>query len=481
MAARVAASSAKSSVCLLERGKEWSVGDFPDRIDSYLPQTRSEINPLGLYEALNFSGIAVGKASGLGGCSLVSANVALIPDAAVFEQPSWPVPLKREWLLPYFERARAVLAARPHPHASQLPKHRALGIAAAAIPEALDLAVSFAPEGANGHGVFQRPCIDCGDCMTGCNVGAKNTLPTNYLAIASGAGAEIYTQTAVEWIEKLNEGWRVHGTRYENAIIKHRFQVDARELVLAAGAVNTPEILLRSQRHSLGFSRRLGSGFSGNGDFFGIAHDAEGEVRARGIGRQPGAGPGPTITGAARRNGSGPVGERFLVADSTIPSAFVRAAQFAVSALSDGDAALERTIVFLVMSMDNAQGRVVLDGDRADVVWDEAGKQPSFDRIETELGNMTRRLGARSLGASLLSMLNLRRLITLHPLGGCPMGEDHTVGATDEYGRVFASDGSLHKGLRVVDGSLVPSALAANPMLTICALAERIAEHWNNQ
>ena len=51
------------------------------------------------------------------------------------------------------------------------------------------------------------------------------------------------------------------------------------------------------------------------------------------------------------------------------------------------------------------------------------------------------------------SMFNLRHLITAHPLGGCPMGDDHLQGAVDPFGRVFAGDGSVHQGLYVTDGS----------------------------
>ena len=56
------------------------------------------------------------------------------------------------------------------------------------------------------------------------------------------------------------------------------------------------------------------------------------------------------------------------------------------------------------------------------------------------------------------------------------MGDDYQHGAVDEFGRVFSGDGSVHDGLFVADGSLIPSALGVNPFLTISALSERIAE-----
>jgi cholesterol oxidase len=44
---------------------------------------------------------------------------------------------------------------------------------------------------------MRRQCINCGDCMTGCNVGAENTVYMNYLPLAKMSGAQIFTQTAV--------------------------------------------------------------------------------------------------------------------------------------------------------------------------------------------------------------------------------------------------------------------------------------------
>ena len=70
----------------------------------------------------------------------------------------------------------------------------------------------------------------------------------------------------------------------------------------------------------------------------------------------------------------------------------------------------------------------------------------------------------------------MRPLLTAHPLGGCPIGEDYQHGAVDEFGRVFAGDGAGHEGRFVADGAVVPSALGVNPCLTIAALAERIVE-----
>ena len=354
------------SICLLERGKEWPVGSFPDKLDRFLAENRSSSNPLGLYETLNYRDISVVKGNGLGGTSLLTANVTLIPDPDVFAKSGWPGSLTHDSLQKYFARARKVLDSGPHPRAAQLPKFQALSRAAGAPATPLDIAVNFRIDGVNEHGVPQKPCSDCGDCMTGCNVGAKNTLPMNYLPMASNAGAEIYTQAKVEWIEKRDGGWRVHGTHYSNLVQREKFHVDARNVVVAAGAVNTTEILMRSEHHGLKVSPRLGSSFSGNGDFFAVAYNGDLPVHAAGFGNHPEspgakAAPGPTIVGAVHRNSDRPLAERFVVQDSTFPSAFLGAAQAAFALFRGrdtdvGDESEEKARV-LATSLNGAPGR----------------------------------------------------------------------------------------------------------------------------
>ena len=113
---------------------------------------------------------------------------------------------------------------------------------------------------------------------------------------------------------------------------------------------------------------------------------------------------------------------------------------------------------------------------RVTIAWDDAGRQAVFTRINEELRRHARALGASFIENPLWRFMDARHLITAHPIGGCPVGEDYQMGAVDEFGRVFSGDGAVHDGLFVADGALVPSALGVNPFLTISALAERIAE-----
>src|SRR5438128_505162 len=151
----------KPSICILERGKEWEPGKFPETPGDVLAQTRSDLNPLGLYELLNHPDISVIKASGLGGTSLINANVAIVPDREVFEQFHWPKSITFEELERHYKTAHDALAANPHPRAAELGKVKALDKRAQQLgtrAQALDIVVNFKKEGPNAFGVNQKPC-----------------------------------------------------------------------------------------------------------------------------------------------------------------------------------------------------------------------------------------------------------------------------------------------------------------------------------
>src|SRR5262249_24430312 len=153
---------------------------FPDSLGEAIPQFRSGANPLGLYEILNYRDISVVKGSGLGGTSLINANVAIVPNQEIFERTEWPRSLKYNSLLPYYIKARTVLAAGKHPKGDPnrpdaLAKVKAMHERAREVglrAEPLNIAVNFTIDGQNQYGMNQTKCIDCGDCVSGCNTGA---------------------------------------------------------------------------------------------------------------------------------------------------------------------------------------------------------------------------------------------------------------------------------------------------------------------
>lgn len=516
-AARLATANVtpKPSICILERGKEWQPGDYPELLADVLGATRSDLNPLGLYELLNYQDISVIKGSGLGGTSLINANVAIQPDPDVFNPIEWPSQINRDVLTPYYNRAFQVLAANPHPRALELPKVQALEIRAKQLglqAEALNIVVNFTVDGPNAFGVNQKPCTNCGNCVSGCNVGAKNTVYMNYLPLAARAGATIFTQVKVEWLEKLaTGGWRIHGKRVNDDFSGNEFTLDAREVILSAGSLNSTEILLRSEAKGLKVSPALGTKFSGNGDFFGLAYNGGPETDVLGYAYRdaPKTGdspePGPNIVGVIRYENGAPI----TVEDFSFPRAYIEAskttfgllrgqdtvtgnekAQAARLArdlglnpqLHDPNGAMNHTMLYLVMGQDDARGTIVFDAPWTEpdgfikVSWDKAGQQQLFTRMNAELRRHARALQGSFISNPTWSMFKLGHLITAHPLGGCPMGDDYLQGAADPYGRVFAGDGSVHDGLYVTDGSVIPSALGVNPLLTISAISERFIE-----
>jgi cholesterol oxidase len=519
-AARLASANLtrKPSVCILERGKEWQPGQYPETTADVVGALRSDLNPLGLYEFLNHPDISIIKGSGLGGTSLINANVAIVPDREVFEQFNWPSAITYDGLAPFYQEAHRVLAANPHPDALKLAKVKALDRRAQEIgtsAKALDIVVNFTIDGKNPYGVEQKPCINCGNCVTGCNVGAKNTLYMNYLPMARNAGATILTQNKVEWIEKLASGWRIHGKHVDDNGRGSSFTLDANQVVLSAGSLNSTEILLRSEMHGLSVSPVLGTKFSGNGDFFGLAYNGEFETDVLGyrVAERPGGGdspePGPNIVGLVRYNGSLPEAQRIAIEDFSFPSAYIQGAkavfgairgQDTVSGNADAqrdrllrdldpfaplhapDGAMNHSMLYLVMGQDNARGTILFEAPftepdgRIRISWDRAGQQQIFTRMNEELRRHARALHGSFISNPTWSTFNVGHLITAHPLGGCPMGDDYLQGAVDSYGRVFAGDGMVHQGLHVADGSVIPSALGVNPFITISALTERFAE-----
>ena len=199
-------------VCVIEKGKEFPTGSFPSR----LPELRRELqlnggkmrsgSRTGLFDFRLGADIHVLVGCGLGGGSLINAGVALKPDARVFADPAWPDELSADGLLELgFKRAASMLRPSSYANASELTKYRALQSASAAFgvpPVAAPVVVSF-EDVVNPAGVAQPACTLCGDCCSGCNVGAKNTVAMTYLPDAKAHGAEIFTELSVTHVAKV--------------------------------------------------------------------------------------------------------------------------------------------------------------------------------------------------------------------------------------------------------------------------------------
>jgi cholesterol oxidase len=525
-AARIARTG--RDVCVLERGRELHPGEYPNSALTALREvqvhtpTADRGSATAMFDFHADRDITVLVGCGLGGTSLINANVALEPGDSVFADPRWPAELRDRpaVLKPFMQLARTMLGSNPYPADwPELPKLAALKRAAEGLRRGPDgdavtltrpdINVTFTA-GPNAAGIHQAACVLCGDCCSGCNHGAKNTVLMNYLPDAHSRGAHIFTEVAVRSVRRWQDTWRVDfeelGTGRDRYGDVPAHFVTADVVVLAAGTLGSTQILLRSRTAGLTVSDRLGYGFSGNGDVLAFAYDTDQPVQGVGFGhRTPANGSvvGPTITGLIdlRHPGADP-GEALIIQEGAIPgalAALLPAVMYAASVENPGRVQLpqarrlrqlagiplgsyrgpiDRTLTYLITSTDDSGGRIVITDDRVRVEWPGlAEAPPAFVRDGELLTTATEALRGTPVPDPLWAWSNGRSLITVHPLGGCVMADDAANGVVDHKGRVFdPQGGGVHEGLYVCDGSVVPVALAANPLLTISAIAERTVD-----
>jgi cholesterol oxidase len=512
------------AVCLLERGRELQPGEYPDNTAEALrefqvdhPRGRAG-NDTGLYDFRVNDDMNVFVGCGLGGTSLVNANVCLPAESAAMADDVWPDTLRAEGALSQ-SYARAAAMLKPQAYPAELPRLAKLDVLERAATGTdgrfyrPPINVTFS-DGVNHVGVHQQACRLCGDCVSGCNYRAKNTTLMNYLPDAVNHGAEIYTQARVKHVERRAGRWLVHYELVDAG--RERFPdapnpfVSADVVVLGAGALGSTEILLRSEKRGLPLSETLGSRFTGNGDVLAFAYNIDQPVNGVGFGdHNVGELPpvGPCIAGIIDLREQQPLDHGMVIEEGVIPGAVSVALPhvlpFVAAHLGQGgeggveefyeerkrelesmlrgsrSGAIGNTLTFLVMTHDDSGGRIVLgDGDRARVVWPGVGKQPIFQRVHETLRKASAAAGGTYLRNPVWSQAFGQDLVTVHPLGGCPMAESAEQGVVNDRGQVFAgsSGAAVHEGLYVCDGAIVPRSLGVNPLFTISALAERCCE-----
>jgi cholesterol oxidase len=512
-------------VCVLERGRELQPGDYPDTLAKALQEFQVDLpgrhlsSPTALYDLRIGPDLSVFVGCGLGGTSLINANVALRPDEGLLQKDPWPQAIQNEarptgtrpgQLWDRFKRAERELAAQGLPEPQTPLKLKTLKSVAAKLkapaPERAPVAVRF-PDKSDP----EPACTSCGDCVSGCNYGAKRTLIENYLPLAHKRGADIFTEVKVRSVQPFGSKddarrrWIVHFDRLGSG--RDRFTstplfVTAHTVVLAAGALGSPEILMRSrEKWDLRLSDSLGARFSGNGDMLAFSYNNRERVNAIGFGTAPPRGPdlpGPCISGhfplwSPAKDTAKP-GLNARVEDGVIPGALspILSLGFMLARFSEGGAssgsrgprglsiwrALEdalrggtkSTQTFLAMVEDSGYGKLVWGDDRIQVRWSGAGSSDPYRHLEQLLRGATEELD----GSYIPSPFGP---VTVHPLGGCVMGDDPDKGVVSDTGAVFDADSrGVHPGLYVCDASIIPVALLTNPLLTITALADRAAE-----
>jgi choline dehydrogenase-like flavoprotein/pimeloyl-ACP methyl ester carboxylesterase len=544
-------------ICVLERGKEYLAGMFPSRLADLAGHVRFA-TPLaerqrgvfdGLYD-MRWSDDAVALvACGLGGGSLINAGVMEMPLPQIFQEARWPTKIRKDTkLAETAERLRDWLGARamvatttPFLAKSEAIKNLAGGKARPAhITVASDCHT-------NSAGVAMSECRLCGDCATGCNYNAKESLDLNLLRLARQSEARIVTGATVLRVLPADEGWRLvvnHTDAHLRDNQRKPFALLAKRVILAAGTFGSTEILMRSQVGGIKFSDQLGRKFSANGDMLVIAHDLA--ARVNGVADETqdpapsnpsehgGRAIGPTITAMIDLR-EGNADTDLVIQDLAVPGPLRRLFEESTTTydvlnrVADGDwakhepnpsraddaavnpTAITNSLVLAMIGRDDAEGELtpgVSMQNNADEIqnsdgmltvrWPELRLDPRLENHHKRLGGLLRESGLggrlvnnllwRPLSDKLEAVFGRQRgpLLTVHPLGGCAMGDDVRQGVTDHCGRVFdaAAVGlkRTHEGLIVLDGSVVPTSLGINPALTIAVLALRaiteLKEEW---
>jgi len=528
-------------VCLLERGKSYPPGSFPRSPYRMRENFWDPSEGLyGLYHFWSFHRIQALVASGLGGGSLIYANVLLRKDERWFVKEDlqrggykyWP--LTRADLDPHYDRVEVMLRPQRYPFDrppySDTSKTKAFGEAARKVgfqPFLPKLAITFANEGeppvpgepireenGNLHGRTRQTCRLVGERVVGCNYGSKNTLDYTYLSAAKRLGAELRTGCEVVTLEPRSGVGGGYSVRYREHPISPEAEgsggprtLTADRLILSAGALGSTYLLLRNRSAFPRVSKLLGTRFCSNGDYLTFAVKASEEAGRRRVPRIIDPSHGPIITSAARGDDEldGGEGRGFYLEDAGFPQHLAWMLQMFglpgplwrllkrrflwdwLGGSADPNLSLELSdpldntglsaglLPLLGMGRDLPNGRMTLRSGRLDIDWKHSESGPYFDRVREASRGISDALGARFIHDPLRSLgrivTDLNRLITVHPLGGCPMGRDEKEGVVDPHGEVFG-----YPGLYIADGSVMPGPVGANPSLTIAALAERFAE-----
>lgn len=528
------------SVCLFERGKAYPPGSFPRTPRQMSSSFWDPSNGgHGLFQVWAFGDMEALVAAGLGGGSLIYANVTLRKDEKWFvkeesRQPGYEYwPITRQDLDPHYQRVEDMLRPQTYPFKqppySLTAKTIAFQEAAgkSGLPWLLPpLAVTFANAGRtpapgeviedgqgrpveNLHHQVRRTCELLGECDLGCNIGAKNTLDYNYLTQAKRLGVEIRTLSEVRsfepregggylirYVEHLQEA---EGRRTDTRALPVRTVV-AKQLVLSAGVFGSTYLMLRNRHAFPGLSRRLGTNFSGNGDLLGFVHSPA-------TNRDFDPMRGPSITSATHvpDEVDGGTGRGFYLEEGGFPPIMgwaleaadtphelhrfirfvLRRLRVAVthSRRSDlggevravvGDGSLSSgVLVLLGMGRDTPDGKMSLHDRWLELKWNRSNSQAYFDRVKAAMASIATALDARF---TINPLWYLHNYVTVHGLGGCPMGRTADEGVVSPYGEVFG-----YPNFYVADGSVMPGSIGPNPSLTIAAVADRFADHMTGR
>jgi cholesterol oxidase len=477
-------------VLVIEKGRRFAAGDFAEsNRDLRRWMWKPSLGLRGIFQMSFLRHVTVLHGVGVGGGSLTYANTLPTPKDTFFDAPSWSgLADWRQELTPHYATAKRMLGAATNPQVT--PGDRILREIAREdgrehLCHPTDVAVYFGQPGQSardpyfdGTGPERTGCTFCGACMTGCNVGAKNTLDKNYLYLAERGGAEVLAEREVIALRRLDTG----GYRIE---LRPSFgkgaaeTLDAPRVILAGGVMGTMPLLLAMKEDRDGLpnlSSRLGQMVRTNSEaLIGVVSPNHAEDFNEGV----------AITSILHtdehshiepvRYGTDSDFFRFLMGPHAPgPHALGRVAR-SLGAMLKHPRKWARA--YTLGRRDHAKktqvlelGRGLMTGFRRGLVSRVDDPTDAPQAFMEEASSLAERFAARTGGVltSLFAETLTGAPTTAHILGGACMGAGPDTGVIDHRHRVFGYD-----DLYVIDGSAISANPGVNPSLTITALAER--------
>ncbi len=492
-------------VLVVEKGKRWALEDFPRsnwdlRKWMWMPSAGMR----GIFQMSFLEHVTVLHGVGVGGGSLVYANTLPVPKDDFFAADSWArlAPWKDE-LSPHYATARRMLGAARNPlmtRGDEVLREIARDLGREEHFHPTDVGVFFGEPGKRvpdpyfgGEGPDRVGCIFCGACMTGCRVGAKNTLDWNYLYLAQQRGAEVRAETEVTAVRPGSAGGSGTGGRgpyrVETRGARGEEAVTADRVIFAGGVMGTVPLLLAMKEDPEGLphlSDRVGDAVRTNSEALcgvivpdrdadfskGVAITSilhtDDHSHIEPVRYAAGSGFFRTMI-LPQAEGAHAIGRMGNAMRSLITHPVRWAKAYAVA-----DFARQSQVLLYMRTLEGSLrmrlGRGARTGFRRGLVTvlDDPAHAPQANMPEAV--DLARRFAEKVGGvpATMLTETLLGVPSTAHILGGACMGSGAADGVIDHAHRVFG-----YEGLYVIDGSAVSANPGVNPSLTITALAER--------
>lgn len=483
------------SVAVLEKGKRFEPNNFAKtdwdiRRFLWLPKLKC----FGIQAISFFKEVAVLHGVGVGGGSLVYANVQLVPPNSFFENQAWDNTINwKQTLMPFYTLAQKMLGTTPIKNL-YTEDHILKQVA-----QQMNVPHTFTPVNVgvyfgntqqatdpyfNGHGPKRTGCIECAGCMVGCQHNAKNTLDKNYLYFAEKFGAIIFPQTQAYKIEfnPTSQLYTIYAISYFNGQKKHQKIFNTKGLVISAGVLGTQELLLNQKyryKTLLQLSDKLGHHVQTNSESIcsitlanqklnhGVAISSsfkpDEHTQIQVVKYSSGSGIMGKLATLATSNGKPPV--RILKLLFNIvkqPVTFIKI-------LFNKNWADVSAALLVMQSIDNSmtiKWKKTIFGSKITMKNNGNKQVPAY----IDIGQKAMYAFAKNTNGvpqNAIAEIVFNTASTAHILGGCPMGKNNNDSVVNNQFKVHE-----YPNMYILDGSIVPCNIGVNPSLTITALSE---------